>query len=803
MLYNYLKITWRTLKKYSAFSAINIIGLAASLSFCLLIMLFLIDQRSADRFHENSDRIVRVVSDFKSPSNDDHSLYATSPATLGSLLADQFPEVERSIKIRGNFDGEFRGNEKTIPLRGIYANEEFFSVFDFELSQGNPETALLNPGSVVITRETADKFFDEPDVVGKRLTLLGGREFTVTGVIDKTYRTHIAFDIIGSHATLSSNPEAEQVLANWQNSIYDSYTYLLLREGTSFDDFEARIQPLIGENYVDPAERSKIFRLVVQPITSINLGPDISNEIGMVIPAIIAWFLTGFTVIIVLIAIFNYVSLTIARALNRGKEVGVRKVLGSDRAGIIKQFIFESVLIAVTALLFAGVMLRWLLPEFNGLYFISFTGNQVESELLFNYGTILSFIGFAIAVGVLAGIYPSLYLSRFNPALILKGTFNVTGLSGQLLKKIITVTQFTFSIIFIVTSVIMVKQFEHMTTSDYGFERENIVHIRLQDVPYNQLREIVKNNTNIHIASLTSTVPALGSSRGVQLRTGAVERLVRGHRFSVDENYLETMGIDLIAGRNFNPEMATDSSQAVILSDFAVRQLGFRSPEEALDQVIQTNRDREVTIIGVIKGFVTADPMNLGGTIALFFAPDEAEYVIAKVRPGQTVDFINNLEAKWNELGSLHSFKYKIFDQELRENPSLVMFIDFIKILSVFGAFSILITCLGLLGMAMYSAENRVKEIGIRKVLGASVKNIVYLLSKEYLVLISISIAIGTPLAYLVNSLWLQEVTNKTELSPMIFVLGAGGTILLALFTVGTQALKAARTNSVQNLRSE
>ena len=804
MLFNYLKVTWRTLKKYSTFSAINIIGLAASLSFCLLIILFLIDQKSSDRFHENSDRIVRVSSNFQSPSGPDPYLFATSPADLGEVLTARFPEVGRKVTIQGGFGGEFRANEITLPLNGMYAGEEFFSIFSFRLAEGNPETALVNPSSVVITRETADKFFADGDAFGKSMTLLGGQEYTITGIIDGTYRTHFEFDMIGSYSTITTSEQSQARLADWRNNIYDSYTYLLFNSPADVDGFAEKIQPLTEDYYTDPDEKSVIHNFVVQPITSINLGPEISNEIGMVLPALIAWFLIGFAVIIVLIAVFNYVSLTIARALNRGKEVGVRKVLGSNRGSIIKQFIFESVIVSITALVIASLMLRWLLPEFNSLYFINFTGNQVESELFFDFRTVVSFILFAAFVGLIAGIYPSLYLSRFSPALILKGTFNVKGVSGQLLKKIITVTQFSFSIIFIITSIIMVKQFRHMTSSDYGFERENIVHIELQDVPYDKFREVVKSNSNIQVAAVTSTVPALGSVSGIQIQSDLVENVVRGHQFSVDENYIEAMGLELIAGRNFNPEMTTDSVNAIIISEVAVSALGYSSAEEALDQIVETNRnDGEAVIVGVIKGFITADALRVGDPIALQFEPEMTRYVIAKVRPGQTLQFIEDMEGQWEEMQSLHSFKYQIFNDQLQESPVLIIFIDFIKILSVVGAFSIFITCLGLLGMAMYSAENRVKEIGIRKVLGASVKNIVYLLSKEYLILISISIAIGMPLAYLINALWMQQVSNKTELSPEIFLLGAGGTILLAIFTVGTQTLKAARANSIDNLRSE
>tara|TARA_R110000868_G_scaffold259361_16_gene517536 strand:+ start:5822 stop:8434 length:2613 start_codon:yes stop_codon:yes gene_type:complete len=803
MLLNYLKITWRNFKKYTSFSVINIIGLSASMSVCLLILLFLIDQKSSDYFHQNHDRIVRVISDFKAQSNFESDLYATTPHTLSDILKNQFPEIEEAVKVRGNFSGEFNKNNITIPLKGISADEHFLDVFDFELAEGNPKTALANPGSVILTRKSAQTLFGDEQPLGKSITALGDREYTVTGIIDEDYNTHFRFQVIASLSTLLTNTETEEMLNTWSSSIFDSYTYLLLKEGVDFDAFETAIQPIIEANFVDPEERSALKRLLVQPLTSINLGKELGNEVGIVVPGIIAWFLSGFAIIIVVIAIFNYVSLTIARALNRGKEVGVRKVLGANRGGIIKQFLFESILIATISMLFGIVMLRWLVPEFNSLFFISFTENQVNPYLLLNPITIISFLAFAFLTGTLAGIYPSLYLSKFSPARILKGTFNVGSKSGQLLKKLITVSQFTFSIIFIITSMILIKQFEFMTTTEYGFEKENIVHIEQQDISYNQLREVLNQSTKVSVASVTSTVPALGSVNGANLTTSQLDFISRAHTYYVDENYIPAMGLELVAGRNFNADMTTDSNHAIIISIDAVHELELSTPIEAIGKTIEANEEEEFVIIGVINGFITSDPMNKGNPIALFFKPEYSRYSIVKVLPGKTVSFINEMEAKWAELGSLHSFKYQIFDDQLKESPVLIIFIDFIKILSLIGIFSIFISCLGLLGMAMYSAENRVKEIGIRKVLGATVNSIVFLLSKEYLILIIISIVIALPASFLINNLWLESISNKVTLEPSIFILGALGAIILALVTIGTQALKAARGNSIDNLRSE
>lgn len=802
MLHNYLKVTWRNIRKHSSFSFINIFGLAASMSICLLIILFLTDQFSYDRFHDNNDRIVRVISDFQSPYNNESTLYATSPAPLTDILLERFPEVEKAAHIKGRLGEEFRYGDKVLPLEGIYADRVFLEMFGFDLVSGDAETALSKPGNIILTTDAAQKMFGDEDPMGKVLTALGDIDYTVTGVMKVKKQTHFQFEVIGSYSTLTSDPDEQAILDNWVNSIYDSYTYILLNENTDFDEFEARLQPIIQSDFVDENGESGLLHLSVQPLNKINLGPALSNEVGIVMPGFIAWFLTGFAVIIMLIASFNYVSLTVARSLNRGKEVGVRKVLGAFRLSVIKQFLFESVIISLLALLFSGLLLRWLLPEFNSLFFISFTGNQITPGLATNWTVLFLFLSFSVLIGISAGIYPSLYLSSFSPARVLKGTFTPGSLSGQLLKKILTVMQFTFSIIFVITSVILYQQFRYMGDTDYGFNRENVVNIALQDVSFNQLKYDFGQDPDLVSMSASSKVPAMGSIDGAWVDSDSISQKVNAHSFNVDENYLQTMGINLIYGRNFDPELSTDSSSSVIISEEAAIHFGFSSATSALGNLIKVN-DNEMTVIGVIEGFLSADPMRSGDPIVMMFRPDHARYAIVRTQPGKTADFIANLEAAWPKYNSLFSLKYQIFDDQLKENPIILVFTDFIKILSLLGIFSVIISCLGLLGMAMYSAERRVKEIGIRKVLGASTQNIMVMLSREFLILVAIAISIAVPLSWFINNLWMKVVTNKVGLDPFVFVLGTLGVVALAGFTIWTQSYRASRVNAIENLRSE
>ncbi|HKK44343.1 MAG TPA: ABC transporter permease [Balneolaceae bacterium] len=802
MLLNYLKVTWRNIRKHKSFSLINILGLAASMSVCLLIILFIVDQKSYDQFNSKAGRIYRITTNYKSPSNNEAISFATSPASLTDKLNENYPSVEKAIHIRGGFSGEMKYDDDTFKMEGLYTEPDFFRLFDFKLLKGNPKTALAKPGSVILTRKAARKIFGDNDPMGKTLTELGDRNYTVTGIIDKSVKTHFQFEALVSYATLLSNPQKQKMLDDWTQSIYESYTYLLLKKGASIQDLTQKLPDLIASSYQDPKKESVIKTFQPQQLTSINLGPEKANEIGMVFPAIIAWFLIGFGVIIILIACFNYISLTVARAINRSKEVGVRKVMGAFRSNVVKQFLAESIVIAILSLIFALAILRWMLPEFNSLNVITFTKNQIDTSLLTDYYVYAIFFIFSVLIGTLAGLYPALYLSSFNPAKVLKGITTIRGLSAKGLRKTITVMQFTFSLVFIISTLILVKQFNFMINTDYGFNREHIVNIALQDIPYDRLEHQLQNQPSVASVAASSKIPALGSVTGVWMKTDSISDRIRGHYFSVDEHYISTMGLDLIAGRNFNPALATDSTDAVILSTASVKKLGLKNPQEALNKPVTIDKHR-CNIIGVIKNFISVAPLQSHDPILLQFNPRKYRYAVVKTKAGMTSDFVKSLKKKWANIGSVYSLQYKIFDQQLHESPFILVFGDFLKVFGLISAFAILISCLGLLGMAMFSAENRVKEIGIRKVLGASISDIVLLLSKEYLLLIGIAVIIGTPLAWFINNLWMQNVTNRTHVGPLIFLLGIAGTAGLALLTIGSQTLRAARAKSIDNLKSE
>lgn len=787
------------MKKHTGFSLINVFGMAASLSVCLLLILFILDQKSYDRFHKNSDRIVRIT--FESASSGE--MFATTPASLGDLLERQYPEVETSVKANGGLYGDFRYSETDVSLSGFYASQSFLSVFDFNLLQGDIKTALKEPGSVLLTPESARKLFGNEEALGKVITKVGNQDFTVTGIIDNSIKTHFDFELIASYSTITSDPDRANYFKKWQNTLWNSYTYLLMDEKTDMAAFEQKIQDQITANFTED-ESSQIARFGIQPLTSINLDETHNNEIGFVIPGIIAWFLIGFTVVITLIACFNYVSLTVARALNRSKEVGVRKVHGAHRSSVIKQFITESIMIALFAFVFSTFLLRWLLPEFNNLYFINLMEAAVDTSMLFQPQVIIVFIVFTIIVGGFAGLYPSIYLSSFNPAEVLKGTSNKSRISGQTLKKIITVGQFTFSIIFITSSIMLFLQFKHLANTDYGFNQEAIINLELKDVTLSQLKNQLSLNPDVQSVTATSPVPGMGSIYYEEVSSAAGSEKIDVPSFRVDENFISTMNLNLLAGRNFNTELSSDSTRSAIISTALMQKLGFEKPLDAVNETIKmTNYETLVTIAGVVDNFVTTDVTSINDPSILLFQPENTRFALIKTQPGKTISFINELEPLWESMNSSFPLKYTLLDEELQNNPSLSVFIDMIKVLGLIAVFSIIISCLGLLGLAIYSSENRIKEIGIRKVLGASVNQLVLTLSKEYLWMIALAVVISIPASWFINSLWLQAISNKADFGISIHIAGALIASALALLTISTQTLRAAKTNPVKNLRSE
>ncbi|MEQ9103611.1 MAG: FtsX-like permease family protein [Rhodothermales bacterium] len=798
---HHLKTGFRVVSRNATFSAINIFGLGVSMALCLLVLLFIADQWRYDTFHEKADQTYRIVSDYKSPSNVESEMYATSPSTLAEQLLAEGIGVESAVHVRDGFSGEFIVDDNAIRTPGLYVGPDFLKTFDFRMLDGDPESALSAPGSLLLTPESAIRLFGRTtEPVGQVLIEPGGRTFTVTGLIEANPHSHFRFDALASLTTLTENPVFTQQLADWRTSMSRSYTYVVIQDDT-VDRLQQSLERLRTSAYTDPSGEHRYDAFVLQPLTDINLGMLMANQLGAVMPRIAAFFLGGFGLVIMLIAGFNYVTLTVARGTTRFKEIGIRRTMGAGTSSIFFQFIVEAVLIALLALLIAAGILMWLLPAFNSLSLISFSENQILIDLgkdMWVYGLA---IAFTLAVGILAGVYPARRFTRVNTTTVLAGTGSGHAPDRGRFRKVVTTSQFAFSIVFVVTSFMMLGQFRHMANTDYGFNREHVVNIALQDVPFDRLKNAVASNPSIVRIAGSDKVPGLGSTNGAWLYRPSLADSVNSHHFSVDEAWLDVMGLDLLAGRNFDPARTTDSTDAVILGASAVRKLGFTSPVDAVDAVLTVDGS-PATVIGVIADFISADPMRSGDPISVRYRPSEFRYAVVTTVPGGVQDAISGITREWSQLPTVHAPILQVLDDELKNNFIVLLFADLLSIVGVFAFFSVLISCLGLFGMAMYTARHRTREVGIRQALGASHEQVALLLSRETIVMMLFGVAIGTPVAWLLNALWLSNLSNGIEPGIGTVVWSVLLIALLAVATVATQTIRAARTHVVDNLRS-
>jgi putative ABC transport system permease protein len=802
MLKNYLKVAFRTFARHKGYSLINLIGLSASMSVSLLIILFVKEQKSYEQFHEHKDRIFRIISEVRPALTGSATTFASSPAPLASVLRHEYPDVEAIARL-GKLNGTALYNGKSLAISGLWAEPSLFQIFSFALIAGDPQKALVAPNSLVITQETAAKFFGAENPIGKILALEGLGDFTVTGLLQKPAgKTHLQSEVFASFATLPALENQgilPKALEDWNNhSRY--YNYLLLAKRAAAAELETKLAAVVARFYPEGNPNRYAFRL--QALPDINLGPLLANQIGHFTPNFAAYFLAGLALVLTLSAGINYVSLSVARSLKRAKEIGLRKVVGAQRLQIIKQFLIESVLFTFFALFISCLLLEWLVPQWNSLLLVRNDEMQISPDFIADTTTSFIFVAFSLVIGLLAGLYPALYLSRFMPAKVIKGLPAIKGFTGLTLRKALVVVQFAFSLIFIVSTILIYRQAEFMLEAEYGFNKENVINVPLRGVPYAAFRNELSLSPHVVTVSATSLIP--GDSFGMprtNIRREQADELTAAVLQSIDEHFIENLELTLVAGRNFSPAFSTDREQAVILNEKAVRELGFGAPLDAVGQVIVLGENSEARIVGVVQDYQFDFLWRPIGPLVLQFDSAQFRFANVRFRENDRAAALAFLEAAWRKFDRLHSFEYQFFDEQVEGNYR--DFKDLIGIIGLTACLALIIACLGHLGMVSYSMEVRVKEIGIRKVLGATVSQVVLLLSKDFVKLILVAIVVATPAAWLINNLWLQAIANRVAFYWWVIGLGILSTLALAFATIGSQTIKAARANPVESLRYE
>jgi putative ABC transport system permease protein len=754
MIKNYLKTAFRSLLKNKGFTAINVLGLTFGIATCLLIVFYVLDEVSYDKYNLKADRIFRVNNDVKFAGME--KSFATAPAPTAAALKADYPEIEQVTRLRYTGGNLVRkGLLKIQEDRVIFADSTIFSVFTWQMIDGNPATALKAPNSVVITERTARKYFNRTDVVGQTLTFDDTTLYKITGVIkDIPAQSHINFDFFISMANLGSNEQDAWLTNNFA-------TYVVLKPGADYKSLQAKMPVFLRKHAgdqlqsilhltVDAFEQSgSYYRFVFFPITKIHLESNALAEYGPNGSITYVYIFSAIAVFILLIACINFMNLSTARSSNRAREVGVRKVLGSPRKYLIAQFLTESVMVTLAGAVLA-VLLAWaLLPVFNDI-----SGKQltVNARLVSWLIPIMSV--FVLVIGCLAGSYPAFFLSAFQPIDVLKGKL-ARGFKGGGLRSFLVVFQFAISIFLITGTLVVYNQLKYIQSKDLGFNRDHVLVVQNVWGLGNQaktFKEEVKKLTGTDNATMTSSLPTndYGNSTSFFRDRGLdAKGALHAQQWTVDEDYLNTLGIKLIAGRNFSRQMLTDSA-AIIINEAAASALGFGDP---LNQTLYAPANAMLTkmttyhIVGVIKNFNFRSLRENVTPLILNLDEDRGALSI-RIHAGTNVPaFMSQVRNKWKELSPNQDFTYTFMDDQFdalyrTEQRMGKLFISF-------TSFAILIACLGLFGLAAYAAEQRNKEIGIRKTLGAGVSTIVGMLSMDFIKLVLIAIVIACPLAWL------------------------------------------------------
>ena len=801
MFKSYLKTTLRSIRKHIGYSLINILGLAIGMACCILILLFVFDELSYDKFHENHDRIYRVTRQWFNEDGVVNLHLGQVAPPIGPLLENDFPEIVHAVRIIGA-GGLLVGRNANFfqEPRFFFAEEDFFEVFTHEMIAGEPATALRDPMTVVITQDMAQKYFGSENPLGQSITVKADPikvDLTVSGVIKTMpHNSHFHADILGSFKTYEA-VAGEAEMRSWSSNNYG--TYLLLEDNYDISRLKNQLDPFIDRHMSQGM--SEQTKLQLQKLTDIHLHSHLDSEIEANSDITYVYIFSVIAFFILLIACINFMNLATARSSGRAKEVGLRKVVGAQRSQLIGQFLGESILTAVISLFIAIIMVILILPEFN-----QFVGRSLSFNLMSNLFLVFLLFLFAISVGILSGIYPALFLSSFKPVRVLKGKLDI-GKKRFSFRTILVVFQFTISIVLIICVCVVSRQLSYMQTRNLGFEKEHVVVLPSSPAIVKNLDSFKSRlllNPSILSISAAKRVPSgrLLDAAGASVQSGETSQPItfRIALLRVDHDYIPAFKIEMAAGRNFSREIRTDSDQAFILNETAIRGIGWKTPEEAINQGFRYG-SRNGQIIGVVKDFHFESLHQEIAPIVMLISSTSLSQISIRINSlniPQTMAFLQDI---WSEMRPEYPFSYYFidekFDQLYRSEENLS------RTFSYFAFLSIFIGCLGLFGLASYTAERRTKEIAVRKVLGASSGGLVLLLSKEFSKWVLLANVIAWPIGYIVMSRWLQDFAYRSDIAIWVFLLAGGLAWAIAFLTVSYQTIKASLADPVSALKYE
>jgi len=806
MFKNLIKVAFRNIWKKKLFSLINIVGLSVGIACFFLIIVNVRHESSFDKFQKNGDRIYRVALERIYPEK--VIFYAIIPYSIGEAMAADFPEVERMTRVFDNNNPfMLRYKDKSYEEKNIlFVEQNFFEMFSISLIKGTPETIFSTPNSMVMTQDSALKYFGDEDPVGKYITTVQG-PVLVSGVCENIpENSHMEFDFL-----VSLNLIGFQNRPNYVS--FSVHTYVMLQEGVSPGEVEAKMPGLVeryaagpiqaqtGLSFKEYTAAGNGYNYFFQPIRDIHLHSNLEAEIKPNGNITYVYVLIAIAAFLIIIACVNFMNLATARSASRAREVGIRKIIGSTKGLLIRQFLFESLVMSLISISVAAALVQLLLPVFNQL-----ARKQLEIQYLQDPFNLVFLLAIGLFVGLLAGLYPAFVLSSFRPVTVLKGRFS-TSRSGTRMRNALVVLQFAISIICIAMTILVYRQMDFMQKKDLGFDKENTVVIERAFTLQNRgeaFKQELRSLSGVENAAGSNTIVSGGGYYGIMFQAGRDPEPKTTRGMNIDEDFIDTMDLEITQGRGFSREF--NETRNVIINESTIKEFGWNEPVGMKIRYLGEEDEPigEYTIIGVVKDFHYNSLHNPINSFVLLSLPSDQRIFAnlqIKIKPNNVGETLGAIEHKWKEFNPQEPMSYYFLDDKLDEMYGNEKTSG--QIFSIFSLLAIVIACIGLFGLSAYMAELRTKEIGIRKVLGSTASKIVVLLSKDFAKLVALSFVIATPLAYYAMTLWLQNFAFRSPVHVWIFLVAGLAAVLIAQFTISFQALKAANTDPADALRFE
>ncbi len=805
MFKNYLKIAFRNLRKQKGFSFINISGLAIGMACCFLILLYVSDELSFDRFHENGDRIYRVLSDSTIGGTTRH--FAISPAALAPAAAESIPAIERYSRLFefGNMQLQHEDDVHEFP-KWHTADQDFFSVFSHDFITGDPDTALRQPYSLVISESTALRIFGRTDVLGETLHTPNDNplEVQITGVIeDVPQNSHYHFDMLISTATFRAVQTEQQQDHQQEESFLDepyffqAYSYLLLQENADPKDVQTKIMAVVETRWGELLRQRGVTRQYpLQALKDIHLRSNFESDLGSPGNIAYVYLFSAVALLVLVIACFNFINLSTAKSAKRAKEVGLRKVFGAYKNHLVKQFLGESILLSLFGLVLGLILVMLVLPAFNVL-----TGKQFDISQLMSLTALSGLFIIVVVTGFIAGSFPAFVLSSFQPVETVQGRF-ATGKKSGFTRRLMVVIQFAISIFMIIGILVILKQLDFMKNKDFGFNKDHVVVIRNRGPATDALKDQILQNPEIISVSFSSSVPGQYTGDHTLLPEGkSPEETVRASAFFVGHDFIKTYEMDILWGRDFSKQFPSDVRDGIIINEKMAADIGWREDDLGKELVIVSRNNERKKVIGIVRNFHHKSLKLEINPTALFLVPQGGRYTSVRIRPDNAASTLGFLKHLFQKTFPGQEFEYFFVDDDFRNKYPEEEKVE--KIYLYFGFLAIFVACLGLYALSSYTIEQKTKEIGIRKVLGARVRGLVFSLSKEFLKWVLLANILAWPAAFIIMTRWLNNFAYRIDIAWWMFTASGILALIIAVVTISYQAFKLAISDPVEALRYE